>query len=352
MKNLEPDRMGTQFEAAIRTTASLPSEQELITIERLEGGGELPLVIKPAQAGLDLIAWGESHREFINKHLAHHGAILFRDFDINTASDLERFIKATSSGQMLEYRDRSSPRTMVQNNIYTSTEYPADQSIFLHNEGTYWLTWPLKLYFSCVTAPEQGGETPIANSRNILARIDQRVRERFTEKNVLYIRNYNDGFGLTWQTVFQTEDKSVVEKYCRENHIEFEWKTGDRLRTRQLRQAVAQHPLTGDLVWFNHAAFFHVSTLEPMIRDVLLEGFKEEDLPFNTYYGDGSRIEPPVLDELREAYKQETVSFLWQRSDVLMLDNMLTAHGRAPYTGARKILAGMSDPFSPTRPRM
>jgi alpha-ketoglutarate-dependent taurine dioxygenase len=350
MKNSEPGSPRAPFEAAGSSAASLSSEQELIVSERLQGGGELPLVIKPAQQGLDLIAWAESHREFISAHLAHHGAILFRGFELNTADDLEGFIKATSGGHMLEYRDRSSPRTMVQNKIYTSTEYPADQSIFLHNEGTYWLTWPLKLYFSCVTAPEQGGETPIANSRNILARIDPLVRERFAERSVLYIRNYNDGFGLTWQTVFQTEDQSVVEQYCRDNRIEFEWKTDNRLRTRQLRQAIAQHPLTGDLVWFNHAAFFHVSTLEPMIRDVLLESFKEEDLPFNTYYGDGSRIEPSVLDELREAYKQETVSFPWQRSDVLLLDNMLTAHGRAPYTGARKILAGMSDPFSPSRP--
>jgi hypothetical protein len=72
--------------------------------------------------------------------------------------------------------------------------------------------------------------------------------------------------------------------------------------------------------------------------------FSDGDLPANTYYGDGSPIEPEVLDHLRAAYHAETVSFPWQQGDLLMLDNMLVAHGRAPYAGARQILVGMSEP--------
>ena len=58
---------------------------------------------------------------------------------------------------------------------------------------------------------------------------------------------------------------------------------------------------------------------------ILLAGLEEEDLPNNTYYGDGSPIEPSVLEEIREAYRMETVSFAWQEGDILMLDNMLRA---------------------------
>ena len=82
-----------------------------------------------------------------------------------------------------------------------------------------------------------------------------------------------------------------------------------------------------------------------MLREVLLEEFAEEDLPTNTYYGDGSRIEPEVLEELREAYRQETIAFPWQAGDVMVLDNILTAHGRGPYSGPRKILVTMADPI-------
>src|SRR6185295_14100684 len=95
------------------------------------------------------------------------------------------------------------------------------------------------------------------------------------------------------------------------------------------------HPNTGEEVWFNHAAFFHVSTLDPIVRDVLLETIGEENLPNNTYYGDGSPIESSVLEEIRAAYAQEIVAFPWQEGDILMLDNMLVAHGRSPYSGPR-----------------
>jgi hypothetical protein len=101
------------------------------------------------------------------------------------------------------------------------------------------------------------------------------------------------------------------------------------------------------MVWFNHAAFFHISTLEPSAQEVLLAGSGEEELPNNTYYGDGSPIEFSVLEEIREAYRRETVSFSWQEGDLLMLDNMLVAHGRNPYVGRRKILVAMADPVGP-----
>ncbi|MBW4575236.1 MAG: TauD/TfdA family dioxygenase [Aphanothece sp. CMT-3BRIN-NPC111] len=322
------------------------SQQELVQTSYIKPGQDIPLVVQPAVEGINLFAWATSNREFIQTLLLKHRALLFRNFNVTTAVQFDQFIQATSNGGLLEYRDRSSPRHEVGDKIYTSTDYPADQSIFLHNEGTYWRTWPLKIYFCCLTVAQEGGETPIADSQKIFKRIDPKTRERFLEKQVLYVRNYNDGFGLTWQTVFQTTDKAVVEEYCQNNQIEFEWKDGDRLRTRQVRQAVAKHPLTGETVWFNHAAFFHISTLAPIISKALLAEFKEEDLPHNTYYGDGSPIESSVLDEIRHAYHQETVTFPWQAGDILLLDNMLVAHGRKPFLGSRKVVVGMAEPFS------
>ena len=73
----------------------------------------------------------------------------------------------------------------------------------------------------------------------------------------------------------------------------------------------------------------------------------EEDLPTNTYYGDGSAIEPSVLAELQAAYQQEMVTFSWEKGDVLMLDNMLSIHARQPFVPPRKILVGMAEPYTP-----
>jgi alpha-ketoglutarate-dependent taurine dioxygenase len=321
------------------------SQELLIKTEYLDHGGRTPLVIRPALDGVELVAWAAGNRELIEDRLLDHGALLLRGFAVRSPEEFEQFIK-TVSNHLLQYNERSSPRKNVSGNIYTSTDYPADQSIFFHNENSYQSGWPLRIFFFCVTVAEQGGETPIADCRRVLGRISPSIVARFVEKQVMYVRNFGDGFGLPWQTVFQTTDKAAVEQYCLKSGIDCEWKSDDRLRTRQVRPAVARHPRTGERSWFNHAAFFHVSTLDPSIREALLEEFEEDELPSNTYYGDGSRIEPSVLDEIRDAYTQEAVSFPWERHDVLVLDNIYTAHSRSPYKGDRKVLVGMADPLN------
>jgi len=244
---------------------------------------------------------------------------------------------------LLEYTYRSSPRTQVKGNIYTSTEYPADQSIPFHNEMSYTRTWPLKIAFCALQVSTTGGETPISDSRRVYQLLDPAIRERFERLGVMYVRNYSPGLDLPWQNVFQVETPEEVEEFCRAAGIEWEWKGRDHLRTRQVCQAVAVHPKTGDKVWFNQAHLFHVTSLPAATREMFMSEFAEEDLPRNTYYGDGSPIEPSVLDEIRGAWAEASVCFPWERGDVLLLDNMLMAHGRASFEGPRRIVVGMAE---------
>jgi len=311
-------------------------------------GARLPIEVQPSIDGLDLVAWCQQNKHVVDEMLLKHKAILFRRFGVETINLFNNLVTALYDGSLMEYKDRSTPRQELAQKVYTSTVYPAERRIALHNEGTYWVKWPLKLIFCCINEPDEGGETPIADSSRIYNRIPPTIREKFAQKHILYVRNYNDGFGLTWQDAFQTQDHKLVEEYCYQNRIEFEWKSNNRLRTRQVRRAIAQHPRTGEYVWFNHAAFFHVSSLDPAIRDVLVREFCEEDLPYNTYYGDGSPIESSVLEALRAAYQEETVQFSWKKGDVMIIENMSVCHGRAPYSGSRKVVVAMAEPFSET----
>lgn len=321
------------------------SQESIVRTETLYPESRLPLLITPAEGGLDIAAWAASNRGFIEANLFKHGGLLFRGFNVGTPVEFEQFGKSVC-GELLEYRERSSPRTQVNGRIYSSTDYPPDHGIFLHNENSYQNSWPLKILFFCETPAEHGGETPIADCRRVFERIDPAIKKRFIEKKWMYVRNFGYGFGLDWQTVFQTTDKAAVEEHCRRNGIDCEWKDNDRLRTRAIRPSVAVHPRTKEATWFNHATFFHVSTLEPPVYELLRKEFAEEDLPTNTFYGDGSQIEPSVLDELREAYLRETILFPWKQGDILMLDNMLTAHGRSSFSGPRRILVAMAEPVT------
>ncbi|HYP40811.1 MAG TPA: TauD/TfdA family dioxygenase [Chloroflexia bacterium] len=328
----------------IQRKSLVVSQESLVHSEPLLPTSLLPLVVSPRLEGVNLIAWITGNREWLEKELLKHGGILFRGFNVKSPEDLEGIIAAISNST-LEYTYRSTPRSQVSGNIYTSTEYPADQSIPLHNEMSYTRTWPMKIWFCSLIVAQSGGETPIADSRRVYERISPATRTRFADKKVMYVRNYGEGIDLPWEEVFQTTDKSHVEDYCRRHDIAFEWKGDNRLKTSQVCQAVATHPATGETVWFNQAHLFHVSSLLPSVREVLLREFTEDELPRNTYYGDGSPIEPAALDEIREAFQQESIYFPWQEGDVMMLDNMLAAHGRAPFVGPRKVVVGMAESF-------
>jgi alpha-ketoglutarate-dependent taurine dioxygenase len=341
----QPPRTSTLRPGA-RLRRPMPSTtDDMVVASHAEDGGPLPLVMTPAVDGVSLPDWAALHRERLRDTLLTAGGLLFRGFDMTAPQTFERFISALS-GPLLEYRERSSPRTQVSGNIYTSTDHPADQTIFPHNENSYQQSWPMKIFFYADTPAARGGETPIVDTRRVLQSIDPAVRERFAEAGVSYVRNFTSQLGLPWQTVFQTDDRDAVTAYCEQAGIRCEWKPGGGLTTRQVRPAIVAHPVTQEPLWFNHAAFFHVSTLEHVTGQPL-GSVLGDDLPNNTYYGDGTSIDAAVLAHIRECYWAHLRPHTWRRGDILMLDNMLVAHGRAPYEGARRILVGMSEPYSP-----
>jgi amino acid adenylation domain-containing protein len=321
------------------------SKTSLVAHDNLISGRTLPIAFRPEVEDVDLSTWVAGNRPLVLEQLSKAGALLFRGFKIGSLAQFQAFTRSVCP-ELIEYGERSSPRTKLDDGVYTSTDHPQDQPILLHNEQSYTLHWPMKIWFFCQQPSLTGGCTPIADSRKILRRLSPQTVESFSRKQVMYVRNYGDGLGLHWTEVFQTKEKSVVEEHCREASIEFEWKDNNRLRTRQVRPAIRTHPYTGEPSWFNHMLFFHITSLPPNVRDAILSGVDEEDLPFNTFYGDGSPIEPSVLEEVRDAYAQETLAFPWEMGDILMVDNMLVAHGREPFSGPRKILVAMAEPFS------
>lgn len=318
---------------------------DVLADARLSAEPALPLIVQPQQAGVDdPVEWAASHRGRIAELLQLSGGILFRGFTAGSVETFQRFMLAVS-GEPLEYLERTSPRHAIGDRVYTSTDHPPKQEIYLHNEQSYNVVWPMRIFFHCVEAPAAGGGTPLADCRKVYQRLSPETRQRLEERGYMYTRYFGSGFGLSWQEAFQTDESAVVEQYCQDHDIECSWEPDDSLTTRQIRPVSRRHPVTGEWTWFNHLTFFHVSTLGPVGEKALLL-LGKENLPNNTYYADGSDIEPAVLDELRAAYAAEKVVVPWQEGDILMLDNMLTAHGREAFTPPRRIAVGMTEPYT------
>jgi alpha-ketoglutarate-dependent taurine dioxygenase len=301
----------------------------------------LPLIMEPAADHVDLADWARNNREYIEQRLHRHGGILFRGFNLSTPFDFERVAGAVYRQIYADYGDL--PREGVSGKIYTSTPYPDDKSILYHNESSHMNRWPARISFFCVVAAKERGCSPVVDCRRVYQQINPAVRDKFEQKGLMYVRNFSDGLDVSWQRFFQTEDEAVVEETSRRQGFTCEWLGKEHLRVRQRCRGVLRHPKTGEMSFFNQVQLHHVHCLDPDVRQSLLSIFKHDDLPRQVYYGDGTPIEDAVMDHIGEVYESNAVRFQWREGDMITLDNMLTAHGRDPFVGPRKIVVALGD---------
>lgn len=286
----------------------------------------------------DTAEWIGSHRDRIRNALDECGIVLLRNHPV----DLDRFMNTVElvGGAPLSYIEPSTPRTAVAPQVYTSTEYPPDQRIPLHNENSYADRWPARLFFLCVEPADTGGETPVADSRSVYGLIDPAVRERFSD-GVVYTRTFRDDLGLGWQETFGTDSRSDVEAYCVEHNQQFSW-NGTVLRTAARRAAALRDPRRGEWSWFNQAHLWHVSALDADMQEALREVYADADMPRNAFHADGTPIAAADLREIERCYRECAVTMPWRRGDLLVVDNVFAAHGRMPFGGTRRVLVAMT----------
>ncbi|MFG2027199.1 TauD/TfdA family dioxygenase [Streptomyces sp. NPDC048825] len=300
----------------------------------------LPVLATPQQPGVPLTAWVRANAELVREQLHQYGAVLFREFD-EGADAVRPVVEAVGGDGALSYQDGATPRSELDDGVYSSTEYPADQTIEMHNEACYSWSWPRVLGFSCALPAQSGGQTPLADSRKVLRRLPADLLARLERHGVRYVRNYTPGVGISWQEALGC-DESGLDAYAERTRVRLERIADDHLRTEALRPAVVRHPDTGEWVWFNQATSFHLSTIGDELAAELLGQVGRDRVPKTSRTGDGSDFTHSELDAIRAAFAAETTSFDWQLGDVLVVDNLLAAHGRAPFTGKREIRVAMA----------
>jgi len=271
-------------------------------------------------------------------------AVLLRGIGIDTVDKFQDFL-ACSPNPRLDYRHGNSPRSAVGDGIYTSTEYPPEYEITLHNELSYAARWPHRLSFCCLVPARVGGETPICDAGEMLRALSEPVRERFLSRGLLYRQNLHGGFGpgKSWQQTYNTDDQAEVEAYLRTEDVRYKWLPDGSLRTYQLRPASRRHSTRLTEVWFNQAEQWHPSCLPLPEAEALREIVEnDEELPLSVVFGDGSPISDADLAEVRRVAETNAFDVPWERGDVLVVDNMAAMHGRRPYEGDRQVLVAMS----------
>ena len=317
------------------------SGKNLVDMQPMTGAATAPLLLRPAGDMLDIVEWATLNRNDLEQKLHTHGALLFRGFGIDEVAKFDKFAATfitepfTKNGEHQDVNESGSVQTPV--------AYASDQMLLWHNENTFNAHLPSKIIFACATPAQKGGETPIVDSRLMYARMDPEIREEFVAKGVLYERNYSDELGLGWRKVFGVETREEVEKMCRDAGFSFEWRDGNRLKTRTVRPAAGKHPISGELCWINQAQHWHFSCLDPQTSAAITKVYSEEDYPRNCYFGDGSRISDAAMAHILELYRELEARSPWEKGDVMVVDNLLCAHGRYPYEGERRLFVCQGD---------
>jgi alpha-ketoglutarate-dependent taurine dioxygenase len=318
---------------------------ENITLQQLGNQFTKLTVIRSADNALVLKEWIKQHADFVKMLFEKERVLLFKGFaPIAARNDFSEIVSLTSESSSLQYAEPSTPRTRLQDDIYTSTEYPKEQTIAQHNEHSYSDFWPRKLFFYCEQPAIGGGCTPICNSSEVYKLIPEEIVHRFESKGgVMYVRNFTEEMDIRWQDFFNTEDKQTVEAYCRTRNMGYKWHDDQTLMIYQVAQASITEKNFDQRLWFNQAHLFHYSNLNEEIANYLIEVYGTENLPRNTFYADGSPIDVADLNSIRDAYAKAMFRFNWDKGDLLIMDNVNFSHGRDAYTGDRSLLVSMSE---------
>ena len=304
--------------------------------------GKPPLL--RVEAGGNAPGWAAEHRDAVRGVVAHHGAVLIRGLGLRDATEIGAVFRRLAPGGLLTDREAFASRRAYGGGVYSSSKWPPNQPMCMHHELSYALEVPGLMLFACLGAPADGGATAVADSSTVLNALPTELTTRFDEEGWLLIRSYHDEIGASVAETFGTEDPAAVEHYCRANAIEFEWQPDGGLRTRQRRRAIVRHPVTGRRCWFNQVAFLNDATMDPEVREFLLDVYGADRLPFTTRFGNGDPIGEDVVQRINEVYQAATAREPWRTGDLMVVDNIRTAHSREPFAGPREVLVAMADP--------
>ncbi|XP_077977148.1 dapdiamide synthesis protein DdaC-like [Glandiceps talaboti] len=291
--------------------------------------------------------WADKARQILDEKLHIYGCILFRGLPLQDADDFSQFVEGLGY-TFANLAGATGSRHKVGRSVYTASDNnPPSFTQEPHNEMAYMSNPPMKVFFYCNHPPtsDGGGETVIADVRDIIQRLDKDILEKFERLGMRYysfVRCKSDkDCHRSWQETFRTNDKVEAESYMKDNGFEFRWRQDNSLSYWYHQTAFRNHHLTGERVWFNQATVGHSSHLyaHPKFADKDVSKYR---YPYHCTYGDGSEIEPDVLQHIRDALWKDAVGFQLQKSDVLAFDNIYAQHGKMGFSCRRELFVSLT----------
>lgn len=325
----------------------------------LEKGGP-PLFLEPERSDLtnaaEFLSWMERSKCDLAKLLLDYGGIVFRGFGIHSSAQFSAFAEVLGIFEG-DYAGGATPRAKVTGHVMESTRFAKEAKLPMHQEMAYLRDYPGRIAFFAVEVAEQGGETIIGDMRKFTRRLPEALRDRLEKVGVLNVRNFGPQVApsgeipadhpdqRSWEFAFFTSEPAEVERICAEKGMEPIWNSDGSLTVLSRLPAFVVHPVTGERLY---RAVIHIDggtglvSAIPKERREKVEAMLAKQAHRSGYYlGDGAVVPKPEFDTLNSILDDIEVRWIWQAGDIMLLDNLLTAHGRNAFEGSRNVQAAL-----------
>ncbi|HAT7936475.1 TPA: hypothetical protein JBF32_06510 [Legionella pneumophila] len=307
----------------------------------------------------------EYHDEIIQK-LNQYGAIVLRGFSCQEENCFSKAIELCALGTRCSTSDYDLPRTVLANEIYTSSDLPAHIPLPLHHEKPRSPKPPNHIYFCCIIPPQEGGGTIFANAEEIWIDIPQDIQNKILEYGVQY-KQFFHGHSVkyrvlrkilgnhcarSWVDYFGTEDKTQIEQNLTQKQVVWDWiNHGIDLIILNYLPGALKHPLTDKIAWFNSSAYLNYYSNLNYGELKNLRSFKywasrylilKDMLPMICHYGNGQEFSAKEISEINQVIQRHTRVFHWQKGDFMIVDNFTFMHGKQAHVGERLLYSCMT----------
>ena len=325
----------------------MPIEVSPVPIDQqqIHGDTRFPFVYScqnPDTTLAEAVTWISDNKDELLHAASDHGAVLFRDFPLQSAEDFDRFV-GTFDLSNFPYSKSMSNAVRVNRTarVFSANEAPPDVKIFFHHEMAQTPIFPARILFFCEIPAQEGGATPICRSDVLYDRLNDEHPEFVAaceSKGLRYsnvmpgVDDPNSGMGRSWQSTLSVQTREQAESRLNELGYEYNWQDDDCLRVTTPVLPAVRESTGGRKAFFNQLIAAYC-------------GWKDtrNDPSDAIRHGDGSRLDSDAVMRAVDIAYELAFDVPWQAGDAVLIDNTLVMHGRRPFKGSRKVLASLAD---------
>lgn len=331
-----------------------------------EPDSNLPMVVAPPDNTKEFPLVVAEYRIDILTQLKQYGLLLFRGFACNNAESFSKAIDSCALGTRCDTNDYDLPRTVLANNVYTSSELPAHVPLPLHHEKPRSKNPPHHIYFCCIKPPEYAGGTIFADAELIWLAMPQKIKDKIAEYGVLYkqffhgktLKYYllkkllNPKIIRSWSSYYKTNDKKKIEDILINNNTNWRWENNNNdLVLLNHLPGVLTHPNTNKKLWFNSSAYlnfynnlaYHNLKNLPFYERAASQYLIEKDCFYSVcHYGNGDAFTADEIKAINCVIQAHSFILNWQKGDFMIVDNFTFMHGKQPHKGERLLYSCMT----------